>query len=96
MTTMTPIILAFVIICSTAPTPTGKPFPGDYTWDPACLKHAPTTNIDGTTNTGACPGVTKNIADYVAQNKKAPLSYDDRVDLGKMIQWHTRNCNGLG
>jgi hypothetical protein len=44
----------------------------------------------------ACPNVTHEISSYIAQNKQSKLSKDDKLDLGKMLVWHSKNCAGRG
>ena len=78
---MTPIILAFAIVCTTAPRPTALPFPNDYTWPDDCLAIA-------------CPNITAAMNDYKSAGKK--LKLEDVVDLGKMSQWHKAQCTGRG
>jgi hypothetical protein len=78
---MTPIILAFSIVCTITPTPTGKPFPLDYTWPPDCLDLA-------------CPNVTADMNDYKSQGRK--LKLNDVLELGYMSQWHKAQCTGRG
>ena len=78
---MTPIILAFSIVCSTAPVATSQPFPNDYTYAPDCLDLA-------------CPNVTAAMNDYKSQGKH--LKLPDVLDLGYMSQWHKAQCAGRG
>jgi hypothetical protein len=78
---MTPTIIAFAIVCTTAPTPTVQPFPNDYTWPSDCLAIA-------------CPNITAQMNDYKAAGKK--LKLDDVLDLGYMSKWHAAQCVGRG
>lgn len=79
---MTPIVLAlFAIVCTIAPTPTGLPFPNNYTWAPDCLDLA-------------CPNTTALMNDLKSAGKK--LKLDDVLDLGYMSKWHAAQCTGRG
>jgi hypothetical protein len=78
---VTPIIVAWFIACTVAPTPTGQPYPNDYTYTPDCLDLA-------------CPNVTAITNDYKAQGRK--LKLEDVLELGYMSQWHTAQCKGRG
>ena len=78
---MTPLLLAFSIVCTIAPTPTSQPFPLDYTYPADCLDLA-------------CPNTTAAMNDYKAVDRK--LKLDDVLDLGYMSQWHKAQCVGKG
>ena len=78
---MTPLLLAFSIICTNACTPTGQPFPNDYLCPADCLDLA-------------CPNTTAAMNDYKSAGRK--LKLDDVLDLGYMSQWHKAQCVGRG
>lgn len=80
---MAPIVLAFYfgLACTTAPTPTGQPFPNDYVWPADCLDLA-------------CPNVTADMNDYKAPGKG--LKTEDLLTLGYESQWHKAQCTGRG